>query len=176
MWWEALTADSREAYKHFESALKSTYSDIKKSREPYSLMELITLSYSFRLEAMQGNLITMMIDFMKINHIIQRFDTGGLSPAQKELFSVYLALFNIGKSKLLFNNPGLRQEGIKILEANLSSSDTVSLTISRYFLSKIYLEVDPSLEKARIYCEQLCSAYPSNKIFTYNLELCNSRD
>ncbi|MEE4214132.1 MAG: hypothetical protein V2I34_03635 [Bacteroidales bacterium] len=176
MWWEALTADSREAYKHFESALKSTYSDIKKSREPYSLMELITLSYSFRLEAMQGNLITMMIDFMKINHIIQRFDTGGLSPAQKELFSVYLALFNIGKSKLLFNNPGLRQEGIKILEANLSSSDTVSLTISRYFLSKIYLEVDPSPEKARIYCEQLCSAYPSNKIFTYNLELCNSRD
>ncbi|MGM0666981.1 MAG: hypothetical protein ACQETA_06640 [Bacteroidota bacterium] len=176
LWWEALTADSREAYKNFESALKSTYSDINKSREPYSLEELITLSYSFRLEAMQGKLIPMMIDFMKINHIIQRFDTGGLTCAQKELFNVYLALFNIGKSKLLFNNPGLREEGIKILEANLSSSDSVSLTISRYFLSKIYLEVDPSPEKARIYCEQLCSAYPANKIFIYNLELCNNTD
>jgi hypothetical protein len=176
MWWEALTVDSREAYKHFESALKSTYSDIKKSRKSYSIEELITLSYSFRLEAMQGNLISMMIDFMKINHIIQRFDTGVLSPTQKELFNVYLALFNIGKSKLLFNNPGLREEGIKILEANLSSSDSVSLTISRYFLSKIYLEVDPSPEKARIYCQQLCSAYPANKIFIYNLELCNNTD
>lgn len=176
LWWEALTANSREDYKHFESALKSTYSDIKKSRKSYSIEELITLSYSFRLEAMQGNLISMMIDFMKINHIIQRFDTGVLSPAQKELFNVYLALFNIGKSKLLFNNPGLREEGIKILEANLSSSDSVSLTISRYFLSKIYLEVDPSPEKARIYCQQLCSAYPANKIFIYNLELCNNTD
>ena len=174
LWWEALTSGSREDYKHFESALKSTYSDIKKSRKSYSLEELITLSYSFRLEAMKGNFIPMMIDFMKINHIIQRFETGGLSSAQKEIFNVYLALFNIGKSKLLFNNPGLREEGIKILEANLSSSDPVSLTISRYFLSKIYLEVDPSPEKARIYCEQLCSAYPSNKIFTYNLELCNN--
>lgn len=176
MWWEALTAGSREDYKHFESALKSTYSDIKKNMEPYSLEELISLSYSFRLEAMQGKLIPMMIDFMKINHIIQRFDTAVLSPLQKELFNIYLALFNIGKSKLLFNNPGLREEGIKILEANLSSSDRVNLTISRYFLSKIYLEVDPSPEKARIYCEQLCSAYPDNKIFIYNLELCNSKD
>jgi hypothetical protein len=176
LWWEALTADSREDYRQFESALKSKYSEIKKRREPYSLEELITLSYSFRLEAMMGNIIPMMIDFMKINHIIQRFETAGLSPTQKDLFNVYLALFNIGKSKLLFNKPALREEGIEILEANLGSSDPVSLTISRYFLSKIYLEVDPSPEKARVYCEQLCSAYPSNKIFTYNLELCNSTD
>ena len=173
--WEALSGNTREDYDRFESALKNYSSALRKTREKDRLVELITLSYSFRLEAIRGNLISMMLDFLKINHIIQRFDTTMLSTDQQEVFKIYLALFNIGKSKLLFNNSRLREEGIKILEENLASTNPVYQTISRYFLSKIYLELEQSPAKARAYCEQLCNSYPANKIFSYNLELCNEQ-
>ncbi len=172
--WEALSSNSKEDYDRFESALKNSSSALRKTREKDRLVELITLSYSFRLEAIRGNLISMMLDFLKINHIIQRFDTTMLSTDQQEVFKIYLALFNIGKSKLLFNNSKVREDSIRMLESCLSSSNTVYQTIAKYFLSKIYLEVDHSPAKARIYCKQLCNTYPTNKIFIYNLELCNN--
>ncbi|MDT8401421.1 MAG: hypothetical protein RQ743_06980 [Bacteroidales bacterium] len=176
MWWEALSGSTREDYKRFESALDDYASGLKNARDPDKLEELITLSYSFRLEAIKGNLIPMMLDFLKINHLIQHFDTAGLDPARQEIFKIYLALFNIGKSKLLFNNSRIKEEAVEILVSNLDSPYPVYRTISRYFLSKIYLEVDPSPARARIYCEQLCSAYPTNKIFIYNLEMCKNPD
>ncbi|MBN1388737.1 MAG: hypothetical protein JW965_09840 [Bacteroidales bacterium] len=174
LWWEALSGDSREDYERFESALKIYSSDLKQSRSPDNLEELINLSYSFRLAALKGNLFTMMLDFVRINHIIQKFETDRLTTEQKQVFKIYMGLFNIGKSKLLFNNSKLREEGIEILESNINSANPVYQTLSCYFLSKIYLELDKTPSKARIYCEQLCNAYPTNKIFIYNLELCNN--
>ncbi|HDZ40743.1 MAG TPA: hypothetical protein ENH59_03570 [Bacteroidetes bacterium] len=158
IWWETLSGSTREDYKRFDSALKDYTSDLKNARDPDKLEELITLSYSFRLGAIKGNLIPIMPDFLKINHLIQHFDTAGLDPARQEIFKIYLALFNIGKSKLLFNNSRIKEEAVEILESNLNSPYHVYQTISRYFLSKIYLEVSPSPARAKIYCEQLCSA------------------
>ena len=174
LWWEAVSSDSRDNYGRLENVLENYSSDLEKVRDPDRLEELITLSYSFRLEAIKGNLIPMMLDFLRINNIVQQSETDTLTPEQQEVFKIYLALFNIGKSKLLFNNSRLREQGIEILESTLGSLNPVYRTISCYFLSKIYLEMDKSPAKARIYCEQLCNAYPANKIFIYNLELCNN--
>lgn len=172
LWWEALSGNSREDYDRFESALSIYSHDLHKAPNPDRLEELIILSYSFRLKALNDNLILMIFDFMRINHIVRKFEIDRLNPEQKEIFKIYLALVNIGKSKFFFNNSRLWEEGIEILENNLASSNTVCQAISQYFLSKIYLEMEQSPAKARIYCEQLCNAYPANKIFIYNLELC----
>ena len=176
LWWEAVSGNSREDYARFESALENYSSDLKHRQGPDSLEELINLSYSFRLAALKSNLLPMMLDFLRINHIIQRLETDKLTMDQQEIFNIYLALFSIGKSKLLFNNTRLREEGIEILESSLTSLNPVYQTISCYFLSKIYLELEQSPAQARIYCEQLCKTYPGNKIFIYNLELCRRLD
>ncbi len=176
LWWEAISGNSKEDFARFESALDNYSSDLKQNHSPDSLEELINLSYSFRLATLKGNLFLMMLDFLRINHIIQRFEIDRLTMEQQEIFKIYLALFSIGKSKLLFNSSRLREEGIEILESSITSSNHVYQTISCYFLSKIYLELDQSPGKARIYCEQLCKSYPANKIFIYNLELCRGMD
>ncbi|MFO8234650.1 MAG: hypothetical protein R6U04_04490 [Bacteroidales bacterium] len=172
LWWEMISDNNANDYDRLESALAKHTSDLRNSKNPDSLEELITLSYSLRLAAIKKNSFFMMVNMYRINRIIERIDTNRLSTEQQEIFKIYTALFNIGKSKLFFFNSKLKRESIKILESNISSVNPVYQTISCYFLSKVYLELDQSPAKAEIYCKQLCKIYPGNKIFIYNLEQC----
>jgi len=172
LWWEMISADSTDDYERLESALANHSSDLRDIENPDTLEELINLSYSLRLAAVKKNSLLVMLNIFRINRIIERMDIDRLSMEQKEIFNIYTALFNISKSKLFFPGSKLRRESIEILESNLSSINPVYQTISCYFLSKVYLEMDKSPEKARIYCKQLCKIYPGNKIFIHNLEQC----
>lgn len=172
LWWEMISGNNANDYDRLESALAKHTSYLKNSENPDSLEELINLSYSLRLAAIKNNSFVMMVNIYRINRIIERMDTNSLSTEQQEIFTIYTAMFNIGKSKLFFPNSKLRRESITILESNISSVNPVYKTISCYFLSKVYLELDRSPAKARIYCKHLCNIYPGNKIFIYNLEQC----
>lgn len=173
LFWKAISTDRQDDFDNLETGLRTYSSAVRKGDATDQLSELISLSYSFRLQAIKGRFIAMMTDFFRINHLVQHFDTAALDQEQKEVYNIYLALYNIGKSKLLFNNQKVKEESIRILEDCLNSSNPVYQTSAQYFLSKIYLEVDKSPADARVYCEQLCSSYPTNKIFIHNLALCS---
>ena len=172
LWWEMISGDGTDDYGRLESALEKHSSDLRDIENPDNLEELINLSYTLRLAAVKKNSFLVMFTIFRINRIIERMDIGSLSTEQQEIFKIYTALFNISKSKLFFPGSKLRRESIEILESNLSSVNPVYQTISCYFLSKVYLEMDKSPAKAQIYCKQLCKIYPGNKIFLHNLEQC----
>ncbi|MFH1319812.1 MAG: hypothetical protein ABII90_04055 [Bacteroidota bacterium] len=171
-WWKAISSNRDDDFAALESVLKEYSTELKTTPNPDDLEELICLSYSLRLALIKNRLFSIVGNIYKINHIIEQFEIHELTIEQQDIFNIYLALFNIGKSKLFFYNPKLREEGIKVLESNLTSLNPVYQTISIYFLSKIYFELDKSPMKAMIYCEQLCKLYPDNKVFAHNLELC----
>lgn len=172
LWWEIISDNQTKDYERLESTLAKHYSDLKNIENPDSIEELINLSYTLRLAAIKKNSFIMVLTFFRINRIIEQMDIDSLSMEQQEIFKIYSALFNISKGKLFLPGSQLRRESIEILESNIDSSNPVFQTISCYFLSKIYLEMDRSPAKARIYCKQLCKIYPGNKIFIYNLEQC----
>lgn len=172
LWWKMISGNDTNDYKRLQSALVKHSSELRNIENPDRVEELINLSYSLRLAAIKKNSFMMILTVLRINRIIERMDINKLSMEQQEIFKIYTALFNISKSKLFFPGSKLRREGIEILESNLNSANIVYQTISCYFLSKLYLEMDKSPAKAKIYCKQLCKIYPSNKIFMYNLEQC----
>lgn len=171
-WWKAISSNCEDDFTALDSALREYSGDLKKTPNSDNLEELIYLSYSLRLALMKNSIFTIMVNLYKINHLVEQFETDKLTVEQQDIFEIYTALFNIGRSSLLFNNPKLREKGIKILESNLTSSNGVYQTMSCYFLSKIYFELDRLPSKAMAYCKQLCILYPDNKIFAYNLEQC----
>lgn len=172
LFWEALSGNNKNSYDQFEMRLKSYNSGLRKKDNDYLLEEMIVSCYSFRLQVIKERPIAMMVILLRINQIIQQIEVEILNPDQQEVYKIFLALYNIGKSKLLLNNSNLTEDSIHTLESCLDSSNPVFRTAARYLLLKIYLEMEHSPAKARIYCEQLCSTYPTNKIFLSILELC----
>ncbi|MBW6500522.1 MAG: hypothetical protein K0B05_03930 [Bacteroidales bacterium] len=170
-WWKAVTGNSEEDYQNLESVLNEYSARLNNSPDPDDLEELICSSYSLRLALVKNRIFAILANIYRINRIIGGYDTERLTSEQQDVFKIYTALFNIGKSRFLFTSPGLKAEGIKTLEDNLTSPNKQYQTISCYFLSKIYLDIDKLPSKAIIYCEKLCQLYPDNRIFAYNLDL-----
>jgi len=175
-WWKAISGNSETDFAEFEAILEEYSHDLNNADVTDNLEELIYLSYSLRFALLESRIFTAMVNIYKINRIIDKFEINKLPVEQQEIFQIYEVLFNIGKSKLLFYNSNLYIEGIKALENNITSGNPVCQTISYYFLSKIYFDLDRSSLKARIYCEKLCERYPGNKVFAHNLELCKSKE
>jgi hypothetical protein len=171
-WWKAISTNSEEDYQSLESVLSEYSALLTDSPGPDDLEELICLSYTLRLALVKNRIFTVISNIYRINRIIGGYDTERLTAEQQDVFKIYTALFNIGKSRSLFTSPGLKAEGVKVLEDNLSSPNKQYQTISCYFLSKIYFDLDKLPAKAMVYCKMLCDLYPDNKVFAYNLELC----
>ena len=171
-WWEAISGNSEDDYQSLESVLNEYSALLNDSSNADDLEELICLSYSLRLALIKNRIFSILANIYRINRIIGGYDTERLTSEQQDVFNIYTAMFNIGKSRFLFTSPGKKAEGIKILEDNLTSPNKQYQTISCYFLSKIYFDLDKLPSKATIYCEKLCQLYPDNKIFAYNLDLC----
>lgn len=171
-WWKAISSNNKTDFAEFEAILEEYSHDLNNADVTDKLEELIYLSYSLRYALLESRIFNTMVNLYKINRIIDQFEINRLPAEQLEIFQIYAVLFNIGKSKLLFFNSNLYIEGIKALENNITSGNPVCQTISYYFLSKIYFDLDRSSLKARIYCEKLCERYPCNKVFAHNLELC----
>lgn len=173
-WWKAISGNSEEDYQNFESVLNESSARFNNSPDPDDLEELICFSYSLRLALIKNRIIPIVANIFRINRIISGYDNERLTSEQQDIFKIYTALFNIGKSRFLFTSPSLKAQGIKVLEENLTSPNKQYQTISCYFLSKIYFDLDKLPSKATIYCEKLCQLYPDNRIFAYNLELCKN--
>jgi hypothetical protein len=171
-WWKAISSNTEEDFVFLRSVLDDYAKNLKKAQAHDALEELIYSTFSFRLAVINKQVISIMGSVFKINQLVKQIEIKDLSPEQQDILKIYMALFDIFKSNLLFNNQKLRIEGIGILENYIASSNPVYQTISCYSLSKVFLEVEKSPSKARSYCEQLCRIYPENKIFAYNLELC----
>jgi hypothetical protein len=174
-WWKALSSNSENDLNHFENILAKHFSGALNQNDSDKLGELICLSYSFRLSAIKNHYFSMMLNMIKMNKIVKQVEIDKMPGEEREIFMIYTAVFNIGKSKLFFNNPRLYNESIKVLERNITSINLVYQTISNYFLSKIYIEIEKVPAKAKVYCERLCKMYPGNEIFAHNLDLCKSR-
>lgn len=174
-WWKAISSNCEDDFISFESKLKHFISNLENSDNIDDLEELITLSYSLRFASLRNRFLSMFTSLYRINFVIDRINTENLTKEQQDIFRIYFALFTIFKSKVLFNNPKLRKEGILVLESNLNSTWLVSKTISYYFLSKIYSDLEKRPIQALNYYEQLCLIYPGNKIFAGNLELCKTK-
>lgn len=172
LWWKAISKNQENDLLNFENILSRNFKDIIDRKNQNKFEKLIYYSYSFRLSVIKNHQLSIVADLIKINHIIEQIEKEKLIGESRVIFEIYKAIFNIGKSSFLFNYSKLRDAGIKVLESNVNSTDIVYQTISGYFLSKIYMEIDKTPEKARIYCEQLCKLYPGNKIFASNLEKC----
>lgn len=171
-WWKAISGNSEVDYQSLELVLNEYSALLNDSSDADDLEELICLSYSLRMALIKNRIFPILANIYRINRIIGGYDTERLTSEQQDVFKIYAALFNIGKSRFLFTGPGKKAEGIKILEDNLTSPNKQYQTISCYFLSKIYLDLDKLPSKATIYCEKLCQLYPENRIFAYNLDLC----
>lgn len=174
-WWQAISNNSENDFARFESILKDYSTEFENTQNCDRLEELIILSYSFRLSSLRNRFLSMFKNLYKIGNVVGQIDLIQLTKEQQDIYRIYLALYKIIKSKLLLNNPGLRKEGISVLEDNSDSLNPVYKTISNYLLSKIYLELDKQPGKALDYCEQLCKIYPGNKIFAHNLEICKKK-
>lgn len=173
-WWKAISSNNETDFAEFESILEEYSHDLNNAYVTDNLEELIYLSYSLRFALLKSRIFSALVNIYKINQIIVQFEINKLPVEQQEIFQIYAVLFNIGKSKLLFYNSNIYIEGIKVLENYLTSGNPVCQTISYYFLSKIYFDMDRSSLKARIYCEKLCERYPGNKLFANNLNLCKT--
>lgn len=173
-WWKAISSNRENDFDELESILKKYSDDLKNKPNLYKLEELIYLSYSLRFSFLKRRFLSSIANIYMINQITEQLEIEKLTIEQRNIFEIYLALINICKSRVFFYDPQLRLESIHILESNITSSNPVYQTISCYFLSKIYFELDKSPSKSRIYCEMLCKNYPGNKVFIHNLELCKN--
>ena len=114
----------------------------------------------------------MLGHMYKINQMIQHFDDSDLEGHDRDIYQIYKAVFQVGKSKLILFNSQLKNQGMQTLESYLDSPNIVVRTVAHYSLAKIYFEIDKSFEKSGFYFQKLCLMYPDNKIFTKSLKEC----
>jgi hypothetical protein len=173
-WWEAITNSSTD-FSHLKAELQKTSEYKGYDLEHQKLLELIRLSYSFRIAAAKNHMIASMIYFTRINGILEHAEPARLTSEQQEIFRLYRALINIGKSHFNFGSRKIRKENIEFLVSRLNSPVISHRTIAYYFLSKIYADMEMDYVEALGYCEELCRLYPDNTIFISNLKHCREK-
>lgn len=169
-WWEAITSNSSNDFSQLKAELHKTSHHKEYDLERQKLMELIRLSYAFRIAATKSHMIASMIYFTRINVIIEQAEPAKLTFEQQEIFWLYTALINIGKSYFNFGSRKMREENIEFLISKLNSPINSHRTIANYFLSKIYADMEMNFVEALGYCEELCRLYPDNTVFINNLK------
>ena len=171
-WWKALSSEKNPDFSAFEEELAENVTLIKEGTCSHKLFEMIILTYSLRLSAKKGQIFSMLGHMYKINQMIQHFDDSDLEGHDRDIYQIYKAVFQVGKSKLILFNSQLKNQGMQTLESYLDSPNIVVRTVAHYSLAKIYFEIDKSFEKSGFYFQKLCLMYPDNKIFTKSLKEC----
>ncbi len=169
-WWKAISANKKSGFSDFENLLEDNLNRLKGAGKDNVLHELWCLTYALRLAALRNQLFPVMANLYKINHLIGKVDAKSLEPQDIEIFNIYKAVFNTGKSRFMVFNSKIKSESITTLENSLQSPSIIIQTISNYSLAKIYTEIEKSPRKAKIYYEQLCLLYPGNTIFINELK------
>lgn len=169
-WWEAITSNNSNDFSQLKAELHNVSQQKGYDPECQNLLELIRLSYAFRVAATKNHMISSMIYFTRINVILEKAEPAKLTFEQQEIFWLYRALINIGKSYFNFGSRKMREENIEFLVSKLNSPVISHRTIANYFLSKIYADIEMNYVAALGYCEELCRLYPDNTIFINSLK------
>jgi hypothetical protein len=171
LWWRTLSANSETAFAHFEEYLIKNLTYYSTPANVTSLEKFVCLNYLLRMMATTNQHLKMINYFFKVNWYIDSFDNSSLSVEEKDIVSIYNAVFNIGKSKILFINSKNNLTNIAILKSYLNSQSIVNKTLSHYFLAKIYTDIENVPSESKIHYRQLCLLYPNNQIFKKAFEL-----
>jgi hypothetical protein len=172
-WWKIISGEKNESYTNlFYTSLDKAKNHVKylNTDEKYFLLILI-YSFKSRVDLMEGKYLHTIIELKKHINIIKK--TFG---KENQYYAYYLssglyyyltavAYKNYGflRSFMYFLPKGDKVKGIKYL--NKKSGDFILETESRYFLMKIFDEVEDRSDLSIKYAEILCKKYPKNFIF-----------
>lgn len=183
VWWEVLleTSDQEDVSK-FNALTASLSKDV--SSEASSLEKLFkqTLlhAYHARFALIQGHYINGVGE---LNKCIDLIETGFEHEEEHEAFLLTSGLYHyfvayaydeypLLRPYLFFLPDGDRAKGLAYLKRCAESSDLYLQTEARYFLMRIYIDLEAEHHLAKYYCDQLLKRFPSNLLFQeYDLKL-----
>ena len=180
-WWYMISqpadAGIRSEYtrnlEHAEHLLSAAYSNFPGDEELFLLIHVY--AYRLRLELMLGeNLSAYRNLHQAMKHI-------GASLGREDHYPAFLltaGLYNYMTAHIRLNYPlfriyllmhprGSMPLGLKQLQMAADQDDEVLHTEARYFLMRIYLDLEDRPEKALDYASLLTDRYPANLIYLY---------
>lgn len=169
MWWKTLSINQKQDFLRLEQSLKDGLNKVKIGGTKNSLQELIYASYMLRLLTMRNEYLKIPKYYFRINSIVGTINISTFSPIEKNMFEIYSAVFNIGKSKIAFTQTRSQNANINTLLMHEKSDDLLERVIATYFLGKVYSDIEKMPENAIIYFKRLHTLFPNNKFFAAEL-------
>jgi len=169
-WWKTICSNHIDNFDSFENQLKMKLKNAENLNKRNYLEELIYLNYLIRITSIRNQYLKIPVYFIRLNSCFEKVNNSGYSVEEQNIFEIYKAIFNIGKSKYLLTKPGQKNDNIKILKKHCESQNIINKTIDCYFMAKIYSEIEKSSEQSLPYFNQLCVLYPENIIFQNELK------
>lgn len=170
IWWKTICTNHIDNFDSFENQLKMKLKNAENLNKRNYLEELIYLNYLIRITSIRNQYLKIPVYFIRLNSCFGKVDNSGYSIEEQNIFEIYKAIFNIGKSKYLLTKSGQKNDNILILKKHCESQNIISKTIACYFLAKIYSEIEKIPEQAMSYYQILCHLYPNNMIFQNELK------
>lgn len=170
LWWKAITGNNTNEFRNMENYLTEKLNNSETDLQKEKLCKLFYLNYLLRLAIVNNQSFKAVGYFFKINKLIADVQLESLDKLQQNIFTIFIAVFKIGKSEFYIFNGKIREENIKILLGFQDSDDLITKTLSMYFLAKTYAEVEKSNQKAKFYFGKLTQLFPNNSTFISELQ------
>lgn len=170
MWWKTLSINQKQDFLRLEQSLKDGLNKVKISGTKNSLQELIYSSYMLRLLTMRNEYLKIPKYYFQINSIVGTINNSAFSPTEKNMFEIYSAVFNMGKSKFVFSRTNSKNANINTLIKYEKSTDFIERTISTYFLGKVYSDIEKMPENAIPCFKRLHTLFPNNDFFVTEIK------
>lgn len=183
IWWEVLleTSDATEEAEFIALSKKLSASlDPNDESRPVLFKRILIHAYRARFELIQGHYVNGIgqlnacIDLIEHSFALaDDYDPFRLTSGIYHYFVAHAyENYPLLRPYLFFLPEGDREKGISDLEYCARNDDLYLQTEARYFLMRIYLDLEGDNAKAQAYCDQLVKAFPKNLLFQeFNLKL-----
>ena len=181
LWWYMISQPADNAIRneytryleHAEHLLSKAYSSSPADEELFFLIHVY--AYRLRLELMHGGYLKAYRNvYQAMKHIGASLGREGRYPAFLLTSGLYNYLtehiklnYPLFRISLLMHPRGNMSLGIKQLQMAADQDDEVLHTEARYFLMRIYLDLEDRPDKALYYASLLTNSYPENLIYLY---------
>ncbi len=169
LWWKAICTNEKTEFRKLENYLTEKLNNSPTDPQKEKFCKLFYLNYLLRLTVINKQSLKAIGYFLKINKLVDDIPLDSLDQIQQNIFTIFIAVFKIGKSEFYIFNGKIREENIKVLLGFQDSENLITKTLSLYFLAKTYSEVEKSQQKAKIYYQKLNDLFPDNAIFKSEL-------
>lgn len=172
-WWKIISGENNDEnvecfYKALTTARSKTGNIVT---DEYQFLRIVIYSFMSRLDLMQSKYVNTLVELKKNLSVIK--NTLGKETSFDGFYltsGLYLYLTDVAYENyvylrpfLLFVPSGNREKGLSYL--NFKHNDIILSTESKYFLMKIYDEVEKNHYKSLQYATELAKSYPMNYIF-----------